>query len=347
MFYELIEQLEAEAQVFSMTSVSTPRDGPFHFEAVPRDGWSGRWSYLRSQRRYVSALARRLRAFDPHVVIIGSDVPAFGWRALAGSHKVLLSVHNTFWPMGQTPDSPKGRARRRILSWQSARVDGAVCTSLECQRQINAIAPRPIASFVEHPQLVRPFEQVRSPNRRSMLFLGRIEENKGIFLLLDTMRDLMDRYLDLTLTYAGTGSQDDALRARIAALGSDRVRFAGQLPAAGVHAAIAQAGLLVCPTTSGFNEGLALVGFEGAAHGVPTLLSSVVPARDFLGQGCFVFKADDKASLIETLDRIQRDSTQYAAACGHLEPVAGRMLDRSLSWGTQMYRCLLAQGGEP
>lgn len=42
---------------------------------------------------------------------------------------------------------------------------------------------------------------------------------------------------------------------------------------------------------------------EAAAHGVPMLLSSVVPVVDLLGAGCVVFKADDAASLRDNFSR--------------------------------------------
>lgn len=78
-----------------------------------------------------------------------------------------------------------------------------------------------------------------------------------------------------------------------------------------MHRAIDGADLLTYPTRTTFNQGLAVVGFEAAAHGVPALMSSIVPTIDALGHGCAVFEADDQDSLVAVLRDLMADEDMW------------------------------------
>jgi glycosyltransferase involved in cell wall biosynthesis len=102
------------------------------------------------------------------------------------------------------------------------------------------------------------------------------------------------------------------------------------------------ADLLVCPTRSTFNEGLALVVLEAAACGTPSVLSSVVPAKEQAGQACLEFEADDVAALTNALRTIISDPARYQQLKQATSGLRSRMVDRRLSWGTRLYEAMVS-----
>lgn len=338
--YELATGLNVSLQMISPFAAPSEVLHDIRFDQVLRPKWKGRLGYRGSQLVYLRKVCTSVEDFDPHVVIIGTDFPQSGWKWLKNRRKVILTAHNTFWPMGSSPSGLKGTLKLRFLEHQSKYLDGAVCTSHECRRQIERISDGRIPCFTEHPQIVERHEVQARTQARRLLYLGRIEGSKGVFMLLEAFGRLKPDFPELDLSFAGAGSQDDQLRTAIRDSGLRDVRFLGSLKSAEVHDAISQTDLLVCPTTSGFNEGLALVGFEAAAHGIPTVLSSVVPAMDSLAEGCIAFQADHVDSLTRTLHKVIAEDEVYARLLSGTAPVRARLYERELSWGSQLAKLL-------
>lgn len=345
MFYELIDKLGAEALILTEPAgqPAVP-DARFRFVQTPRLRPKGFLAWHMANFRFARAVLRQIARFQPHVVVVGTDAPIWVFRGVGRRVKLVLTAHNTFWPMGRRSSSARARVKAFCVGAALAPVASAVCTSQECARQVAALAGGPERLFVEIPQVAAAFQGGGRTRKvaRKLLFLGRIEENKGVFDLLAAFASLADEFADLRLDFAGSGAAEAELRLRIKALGGqDRVRFLGQLSAAGVHAALGQADVLVCPTRSSFHEGLALVVVEAAVHGVPSVLSSVVPAKDLMGEACAEFAADDVAGLTEALRRVAAAPEVYAAL---RRAVAGKGVmfrDGTLSWGSQLYRAIM------
>jgi len=340
MFFELVSQLGAQAQIISAVGLPDTTHPQITFAHVKPPVWQSRREFFQTQKIYTTALVSAVADFDPHIVVASSDVPEHAWSALGGSSVLILSQHNSFWPQGQSRFNPK-RIRKTLRVWRHGRhLEDAVCISHECQRQLAGISAGRLTAEVAVPQVIQHYPARNSRRARRLLYLGRIEENKGIFLLLEAVAALSEKFDDISLVFAGSGGAEDVLHQRIAGLGNPHIQFLGRLPSQGVHAQIAQSDILVCPTMSSFNEGLAVVGFEAAAHGVPSILSSVVPAAELLGNSCLVFDADNQAELTQKILRFVGDTQSYQDAVAHLSGVRDQIYDRSLSWGSQLARVL-------
>ena len=343
MFYELMSLLDASAQIITPWPAPLTDTKNLTFCQIAREDSSSRAGAILNKIQYIRRCIAAVDAFHPHVVIADTDFQPLGWGYLKRNRSLVISAHNTFWAMGQRPSSGlKSSIKTRILYTQAKAIDGAVCTSEECRRQISEITHGRIDGFVEFPQIEKHHELERRSLARKLLYLGRIEVDKGVFLLLDAFASVEKHHPKMELVFAGSGTAEGELTSRIAALARDNIRFVGRLDAEKVHQTIASSDLIVCPTTSSFNEGLALVGFEGAAHGIPTLLSSVVPAADALGRGCMVFEADDTASLQQRLITLATDAVQYRALAEGTLEVHHLLYDRERSWGRQLCSALLA-----
>lgn len=337
MFCEVAHKLQAQAQILTPVDFGDAGDDRFRFDLIERPAWETRRDYFRSLKTRVDSVKTAIASFAPHVVVAHSDFPSAGWPELrVPGRRLILSAHNTYWSMGRVPRHPLALARLMQLNRHSRSLDGAVCTSEECRRQLHLLTRGAIDGAVEIPQLETPFppSDRQGPCRR-FLYLGRIEPSKGVFRLLEAFRAVRARHPDVTLSMAGAGSATEALSAAVAEVTG--ARFLGMLDAAEVHGEIARSDLLVCPTDRAFQEGLALVCIEAAAHGVPSLVSSVVPARDLLGAAAEVYRADDTADLTEKLTALVEDDGRHRALSDATADIRARLYDRSLSWGSRLY----------
>jgi glycosyltransferase involved in cell wall biosynthesis len=145
-----------------------------------------------------------------------------------------------------------------------------------------------------------------------ILFLSRIEESKGIYIALDTLRLLRERNLPVMMTVAGDGgeaarAQRYAERNRIEA-----VEFPGYLNGDAKHMAFSRADMYFFPTCHG--EGMPNSLLEAMAYGLPVVARSVGGIRDLLVDGKMGFLTESLscavfADLIEALikDSAMRD----------------------------------------
>ncbi|MCC5999753.1 MAG: glycosyltransferase family 4 protein [Pararhodobacter sp.] len=346
-FYTLVQALGAQALVAVEQGADTaPAHPSIQLVSLPRNRAARRLGWHLAERDYARRLAALMRDWRPDAVILGDDLKPAAYHALARHTRVFLTLHNSFWPMGRRPQGWRAGLKLSALGRGLAQASGAVCTSAECARQLQALAGRIGPVEVEMPQLLtaqlRPLRQ--RERARDLLYLGRIEAEKGVFDLLDAFGACVARHPDARLVLAGAGGAVPALQAAIADHpAAAQIRYAGQLDAQGVHQALATADLLVCPTRSAFREGLALVVLEAAAQGVPALASSVVPAAETAGDACATFPADDRAALETALARLMDDDAAFAGLAGAAGAIRPRMTDRRLGWGSCLARVLAGQ----
>lgn len=346
MFYSLVEALDATALLLieqdKQPSVPDPR---FQFVYTKRTRGRRGLAYRVDEFAFAKRVLKHLNEYRPDVILIGTDAPPWLIRNLPNAKRIVLTAHNCFWPMGNRPGTLRARLKLHALSRALRRVDVAVNTSGECAVQVAALGgPTGARSFTETPQVLEAFFPPlleEQPLARRLLYLGRIEANKGVFDLLGAFAALAKDRPNLELGFAGAGSGEIALKSAIAGSGhSDRVTMHGLLPSMAVHNLLDQSDLLICPTRSDFAEGLALVAIEAAVHGVPTLLSSIVPAKALLPGGCVEFPVDDTSALTERLREVVDDPATYSALRRNAFAQRARFLDRAESWGSQLYRAL-------
>lgn len=349
MYYELLEKLDAQGLLVTrhpgtepLPSDGEPQGGRVRFQRHLKGPKSGFLGYWRRELRYGRELLAHLNQFQPHVVIVSTDVPWFFWPQLGRNRVCLLSAHNTFWKMGDRPGAGAEGVKLALMARAMRHLSGAVCTSQECARQVTALSGDTLPNWTEIPQQKRRFAIARDrKTARRLCFIGRIVPAKGMKMLLEAFSKVAASRPDMSLVFAGSGTGEEALRAEIAALQDPRITFPGRLPSAEIHALLDQSDLLICPTRSDFAEGLGLVVAEAAAHGVPSIVSSMVPARELFSAACSVFPADDTAALTNLLEQVISDEATYEKLCQGTAENQDKMLDRNHSWGSQIYRAML------
>ncbi|RRH67913.1 glycosyltransferase family 4 protein [Falsigemmobacter faecalis] len=348
-FYSLVAALGAEALIITAgPEQPTVPDPRFHFVCVGRNHSARGLKWHLAERDYARRLATVINDWSPDAVILSGDLKPTAYHAIANKTRLFLTLHGSFWPMGRRSNRLRNRFDQWRLGRALTRAEGAVSTSVECARQFKILAGARHRVETEMPQIMA--EHLTAARRRErarrLLFLGRIEANKGVFDLLAAFGAVAARFPDARLTLAGTGSADEILTEAIDQHDArEQIEFAGLLDAKGVHAALGKADLLICPTQADVTEGLALVVLEAAAQGVPSVTSSVVPAAETAGAACVTFPANDVEALRTTLMRLMENHEAYTTLAGKAAEIRPLMLDRSLGWGSCLARVLL--GAQP
>jgi glycosyltransferase involved in cell wall biosynthesis len=127
--------------------------------------------------------------------------------------------------------------------------------------------------LLKPPATAMPWLPGLQDDDRVVLFLSRVFPGKGIELLIDAMRKVLQRHPRALLVIAGSGSVDyiAQLRAQVQLVGiGDRVLFAGFLDGPAKSAVYQRASAFVLVSE---HENFGNVLFEAAAVGVPLVIS--------------------------------------------------------------------------
>jgi glycosyltransferase involved in cell wall biosynthesis len=222
----------------------------------------------------VGSAARGIQSIPLVTTLHGSDVRAARSSALATSLFRRVLTHST--------------AVTTVSRWLADEAR-AIEPSVD-----PVVAPMPVL-----PGLFRPG---RDRSRERLLFVGKLNEQKGIAHLLRALAQSATRpSLDVVV---GVGSSADDLKPLASSLGVlDRITFHPLLPQHELAVLYQRALALVAPFT---DEGLGLVAIEAALSGTPTIAFASGGLTDIVldeRTGVLVPPGDD-AALAAAIDRI-------------------------------------------
>jgi glycosyltransferase involved in cell wall biosynthesis len=152
------------------------------------------------------------------------------------------------------------------------------------------------------PSLPHPTLPRRPAGEPRFLFLGRLDREKGVDLLLEAFARMPTPG---SLHLAGVGPCRDALQALVRDLGlDDRVHFLGWLDREAIAQELALAWALVVPSL--WAEPLGMVAQEAIAAGVPVIASASGGLAEIVGEGRhgLLFANGDGPALTECLMQI-------------------------------------------
>jgi len=195
-------------------------------------------------------------------------------------------------------------AHRRRRTWHEC-VDLFITPS-EYARRVLLATGIPRERFRVVPLPVRDPGPARPPGHGA-LFVGRLSPEKGVDLLIEAWRAL-EGY---PLCIVGSGPEESSLRARAASVAG--IRFAGQLAADAVHAALREAAFVVVPSRWHENLPLALLEAQAAGRAAvvshPSALSDLVESE----RTGLRFPMGDVAALAAACRRLARDAALVRA----------------------------------
>ncbi len=124
---------------------------------------------------------------------------------------------------------------------------------------------------------------------KTLVFVGRLVEKKGLCYLLEAFSELLREQGDFRLLVAGTGPEEASLRRQVSTLGIGRnVEFVGAMENSDLPSLYQQAAIAVFPfimTPEGDQEGFGLVIVEALGCGCAVIASDLPAVREILTDG--------------------------------------------------------------
>jgi glycogen synthase len=291
--------------------------------------------------------AVRFRA-DLAIIAEGSHWFVFALLRLAGV-RVVPALHNLL----NVPR--RGPALRRIAGlnrWFFRRHTYAVLSaSAAITRELGAWRGAVGSPVIEFLPLYRrrTFAALPAADWRTrpfrILFIGRIEPEKGVFDLLDVARRLLAAGHDIRVDFCGDGSVLPELRQRVAVLGlADRVACHGPCAQIGVRRLLAACQLVVVPTRAAIGEGFNMVTAEAILAGRPVVTSRVCAALDYVRPAVIEVPPDDVAGYCRAIADLLADPGLYARKAQACAALQAQLYDAALSFGAALERVIAATG---
>lgn len=279
----------------------------------------------------VVAINRILRKFSPDILHVQEVHPAYtGWASLSFRKRlpVILEVHDHVPHSGWYFSTSNWRFQ--VVQWFRRRATRLIVHGPRMQADLAALDASVAGRIdvVPHGILGRASIEgdISQFDPGTFLFFGRIEAYKGLRYLLDAGDILQRRGHHFRLVLAGTGSDLERERERIASCAwvelNDRY-----IPAAEVPELFRRAMAVVLPYTDASQTGVGAIAF---AHARPVIATSVGDLPDLVsdGQSGLLVPPRDAKALADAmekllLDRPLRDSLARGAA---------RTASEKLSW---------------
>lgn len=185
---------------------------------------------------------------------------------------------------------------------------------------------------------------VREP--QTLLFLGRLEADKGVFVLLKALARLRASHPGLRAVLAGEGDQGAVRQAAAAAGVADLIELPGWVAGDAKAGCLARAGVFVLPSRF---EGLPMALLEAQAAGLPVVASRVggIPQVVSEGDNGILHAPDDEADLARALAVLLDDpaGARRMGATGQARVLAGFGIERVRGLLEEAWQCLEAHAG--
>lgn len=286
----------------------------------------------------------------PDAIIVTSDwehlyvLTVLSWLKIP----IIVDLHNTFWP----PQIVPSRARKFLLKLNSYMMTHAcqaiLAISDDIQVQIEELTQK------QHPPIYRFFPTYRqaqfrdiSPARADydkfhVLYVGRIEENKGVYLLLEIAKRFVQLgKSDIVFDLCGSGSQLKSLRAAAEAAGlSDTFHCHGYMNRDALRAMYSRSHIVVAPTTKDFNEGFNKVVLEAILAGRPVITSPTCPSLAYVREAALSVPANDVDAYSEAILQLHHDVDIYEVKRQSALALQHQFYDFSQSWQSTLEKVL-------
>jgi glycosyltransferase involved in cell wall biosynthesis len=352
-FYDVCRDLDAEAYVISSCEErKSLHDGRFLIEhrPIPLVSSSGLLYHL-GQLWYglrLIASAIRFRA-DVAVVSNGTTywfiLSLLPWFGVA----VIPSLHCALW----RKYLPKRKVEELILKL-SHYFFASSCTAIltisdDISNQVAQLTANKHGKILKFSPTYRPeqFAGIDTPDKERkpfrVLFAGRIEQDKGVFDLLEIAKRLatLGRQ-DITFELCGDGSALESVRAAAKLEGIDSQFVChGHCNKEKMSQILNRMHVVIVPTKSDFIEGFNKVVAEGILSGRPVVTSAVCPAIYSMQDAIVEVPPDDINCYTDALLKLCDDREFYEQKRQSCLGLQAQFYDTQRSWGTLLQSVLI------
>ncbi len=352
-FYEVCRTLDAKGYVIAQSHKKEfLQDERFMVERrpIPLPKASGVLYHLRQIWSGLSLLASAMR-FRANVVVADSGttywfvLSLFCWLGL----KVIPSLHCMLWCKYLPPrlvDKLNLTLSRHLFASDCKAILVASQEIAEQISQLTAGKHQPIFEFfstyrrADFANLAEP-SPARSPFW--VLFAGRVEQNKGVFDLLEVAkRFAIEGRQDIIFDICGEGSALESLRlaAKLAIVDGSFICH-GYLNKPQMREMFSRSHVVIVPTRTEFIEGFNRVVCESILSGRPVVTSAVCPALSYVRDAVVEVPPNDVKAYGDALLALYGDRQLYEQKRQACRIAQEQFYDTSKSWGAALKTILL------
>jgi 1,2-diacylglycerol 3-alpha-glucosyltransferase len=309
------------------------------------------------------AVRRLIKEFDPHIVHIQDHFPICR-VAVHAAQKFGIKIvgSNHYIPENVAPYMPAYTIFKPLMNWvlwqwmigvykhADAISAQSVAAAEMIQRQGLKMPVLPISCGIDlgefHPDHSIDRQQFRQrygiePHKKTFMFLGRIDGEKRIDLLLRAAQQLTRD--DIQLVIAGTGRVERAMHQMAADLElGERVRFTGFIPQSDLPGLMNSIDVFVMPSEA---ELLSISTLEAMACSRPVLLvdALALPELVRVGENGYLFKPGDVNDLVYHINLLA-DQSEYWGRMGMVsrQVALAHSLDEAVEKFEELYDRLVS-----
>jgi phosphatidyl-myo-inositol alpha-mannosyltransferase len=302
--------------------VGRPVRVPYHGTVAPISFSPGAWRRIRSA----------LRSFGPEVVHVHEPLtPSTSMLAALASSAPLVATFHAYLDRSRLMEFA-GPALRRVAH----RIDAGIAVSdsaASFMRRVIAVPVEIVPNGVDVGRFAHPGQPARGlPEGRKILWVNRLDPQKGFRVMLDAFERLPPDLDDVHLVVAGDGKDSEALRSLPASF-RPRVVHLGTVAHDRLGAYHAAADLFVSPAVGQESFGIVLV--EAMAAGLPVVCTDIPGYREVVRDGSdgLLVPPNDATALADAIARVLGDPTLASKLA-----VAGRTRAAEYSWESVLPR---------
>jgi len=230
----------------------------------------------------------------------------FAWITKYQRKKLLVFWHGWRWSF----DKRIVQKSLPFFHWTFGRADAMIVLANDFEIRLRTYGfERPI--FKETTVVEEANFNIEIPNdyslKKNILFISRIQREKGIYETVDAFRMIQDRFPDIHLKFAGVGGDLEDLKDYVSRQEITRVEFLGWISGAEKLKCYRETHTFVL--ASYYGEGMPCAILEAMASGLPVLTTRVGGVSDFFEDGKmgFLVEQRDAQSLSEKMQEILSD----------------------------------------
>jgi len=316
------------------------------------NGWVKIFTALKAWVR----VAILLRKLDAPLVHVQTASRASFWRkavvclmARAAGRPYIVHLHGGGFSRFYEHES--GRIGRRLIRSILAHASLVIALSEEWRERLLKICPTARVEVL-HNAVRIPASNRQQPcadRHPTLLFLGHLLPDKGVYELVKAFAQIAKRHPDLKLVLGGVG-EADAVRELARQLGvSERVELPGWLGPESKSAALATSTIFLLPS---YHEGMPMALLEAMSWGVPVIATPVggIPQIVTHEVNGLLIPPADVAALTTAIERLLQDPVlmMRLGNAARTTIVSGFSLEDAMRKLDNIYRRFgLVKRGEP
>lgn len=276
--------------------------------------------YHAAHFRYAALLVRQIRRFRANLTILAAEPYAFLLPILrAMGVRVVYAYHCSPWPYFEKKNTKANALFLCQKLFYRHNVYAALSISNMISEQVRELAGGDTVPILEFFPKLREdvFEDMSPPNRLQrpfrFTFVGRAEENKGVFDLVEIARRFkaMGR-TDIVIDLCGTGAATPRLEEMVKKEGLENwLVLHGWCTADKLKEIHAKSHAAVMPSHTNALEGFPKTLVEALLSGRPVVTSRACPNVEYMESGLCIAIPNDVESYFEAMLVLVDDQNRY------------------------------------